>query len=143
MLGNLRVAQKVNGVPDFSQEVISLATDGIIHGNCINARFYSNQTNQKQFLFLGAPHFSDFSVSGDIVNIRLTNDIDLSDLAARTLYLDSPIETDAVWSMNNTFLLGESFLLPIEAKINEQPLNVGQLTGEISFNEPRILKVRR
>lgn len=119
MLGNLRVAQKVNGVPDFSQEVISLATDGIIHG---------------------APHFSDFSVSGDIVNIRLTNDIDLSDLAARTLYLDSPIETDAVWSMNKTFLLGESFLLPIEAKINEQPLNVGQLTGEISFNEPRILK---
>lgn len=77
------------------------------------------------------------------MNIRLTNDIDLSDLAARTLYLDSPIETDAVWSMNKTFLLGESFLLPIEAKINEQPLNVGQLTGEISFNEPRILKVRR
>lgn len=92
-------------------------------------------------LFVGAPHFTDFTVSGDIENVRLTNDINLADLAARSLYLDAPIDTNAVWSMDKTLISGANFLLPIEAKINERKLNVGQLTGEISSNEPRTLKV--
>lgn len=95
------------------------------------------------FCLLGAPHFKDLTVSGNVVNVGLTNDIDLADLASRALYLDEPINTNAVWSIENspTFLHEGNFLLPVEAKINDSPFNVGQLTGSTSFNEPRILKV--
>ena len=94
------------------------------------------------FYFLGAPHFRDLTVRGNVVNVGLTNDIDLADLASRALYLDEPINTNAVWSMENAVLHGGNFLLPVEAKINDQPFNIGQLTGSTSFNEPRILKVK-
>lgn len=46
MLGDLRAAQKVNGVSDFGQEVVPLATGGIIYGNCISARFYPTDCGQ-------------------------------------------------------------------------------------------------
>lgn len=78
------------------------------------------------------------------MNVGLTNDIDLTDLASRALYLDAPINTNAVWSMENAMIHGGNFLLPVEAKINDvidNPFNVGQLTGITSFVEPRILKV--
>jgi len=93
------------------------------------------------FHMLGSPHFSDLTVSGNVVNVGLTNDIDLADLASRALYLDAPINTNAVWSIGNAMIHGGNFLLPVEAKINDSPFNVGQLTGATSSIEPRILKV--
>ena len=96
----------------------------------------------KYFIFYqGAPHFADVSVGGDVVNVGLTNDIDLADLALRALYLDAPITTGGVWSIPTASLHGGSFLLPEEAKINKNDLNVGQLSGVINASEPRLLKV--
>ncbi len=75
------------------------------------------------------------------MNVGFTNDIDLADLATRALYLDRPIKTGGVWSMSEASLHGGSFLLPEEAKINNNSLNVGQLSGVTSVNDPRLLKV--
>lgn len=62
------------------------------------------------------------------MNVGLISDIDLADLASRALYLDKPINTDAVWSIENnpTLLHGGNFLLPFQAKINDSqcwPIN--------------------
>lgn len=103
----------------------------------------NNSTFPCYFHLLGAPQFSDLTISGNVVNVGLTNDIDLADLASRALYLDAPINTNAVWSLGNAIIHGGNFLLPVEAKINDNSFNVGQLTGITSFVEPRILKVLR
>lgn len=90
----------------------------------------------------GAPHFIDLVVSDSVANVQLTNDINLTDLAARALYLDEPINTNGTWKMTKASVHGGSFLLPVEAKINQQPLSVGQLIGEVTgAHELRLLQV--
>lgn len=79
--------------------------------------------------------FTNLVVNGDVANVGLTNDVDLADLAKRALYLDKPINTNGSWTVVKASVHGGSFLLPIEAKINERPSSVGQLIGETDSNE--------
>lgn len=78
------------------------------------------------FFTEGAPILTDLAVNGNVTNVKLTNDVDLTDLATRALYLDEPINTNGTWNMKRATVHGGSFLLPIEAKINEQSA-VGKL----------------
>lgn len=41
LLGNLTVTQKVNGIPDFGQEVVMLANVGALYGNLIIWPFFA------------------------------------------------------------------------------------------------------
>ena len=79
-----------------------------------------------------------------MTNVELTNDINIADLAAQALYLDSPVNTSGTWTMSQASIHGGSFLLPIETTINHQVLRVGLLAGEIdSTNDTRLIKVKR
>lgn len=75
------------------------------------------------------------------MSVGLTNDIDLAELATQSVYSDEPINTAGIWSAKNISLQGKSFLLPIEAKINDEPFNVGELSGIFDRSRPHLLKV--
>ena len=72
----------------------------------------------------------DVLVNADVDNVRLTNDIDLADLASKAFYLDQTITTSSKWSINQAIVGGRHFLQPVEADINNQPFNIGQLIGK-------------
>ena len=83
---------------------------------------------------LGAPFWREFEINGDVDRVELTNDIDLADLAVRAAYVDQPFFTTAKWSAPSVTITGNTFLMPVEASINDVLLTVGQLNGKNLFS---------
>lgn len=134
----------MSGIVDFAKEVITLSNGGTIYGNLptyLRLRHLIIFSFDCTILFtLGSPILADLAVHGEVINVELTNDVDFTDLAVRALYLDQPINTNGTWYVLKATVHGGNFLLPIEAKINEQPA-VGKLIGEIDSNEAILSQV--
>ena len=70
----------------------------------------------------GVPRLTKLIVAGNVSRVGLTNDIDLSDLAADALYLDEPIHSNGRWKMNTASIRGDNFLQAVDGKVNGFPI---------------------
>ena len=94
---DLNVMRTVNGL-DLSEEAVSL---------------------QKDSLIFGTPIFRELNVVGNVNNAGLTNDINISALASRALYVDEPIVSSGRWKVGNKVSVeGDEFLLTKTAQLN-------------------------
>ena len=111
---DIHVDHLVNGF-DFDKEVVTLDGGGAIYG---------------------VPHLKKLVVDGDIDRVGLTNDIDLSNMAAGALYLDGTINSKGNWKINTADVKGDNFLQSLSGNLNG--LSIQQLVAAGNSNSSTI-----
>ena len=71
----------------------------------------------------------------------LTNDIDLSDLAADSLYLDERIHSKGRWKINSATVGGDNFLQTVTGNLNGLPIRglVGSHSNTSIANDSKVV----